>query len=198
MKSKLITICAVAHNEPSWNVPLFDSLLAQTDPDSWCCRVIHNGPAADESEFNNRCYWLKNDSRFQLECSPTDTGNWGTANRQRAIDECQTEYLVQTSVQDYWLPQAMGYITKTLTENKPDILVWNSVNHLVGPCRVLDADLKWSKLDWGNFAVKTEIAKQVPIKQKEYCADFLFVQDCMNKGLIKRAQKIDALLTIHN
>jgi len=199
-KKKLLTFIAPAHNEPDYDRAFVTSMLAQICQDFHAI-VFHNGPDKTFMSF-----WIQEQNvgwdevhgdHIQFKQSGIDSGNWGTSNRQIAITECTTEYIIQTSISDYWLPQAVEYILKGL-ETKPDILVWNSVNHLVGPCRVLDAQLAWSKLDWGNFAIKTEIAKQVPIRQTEYCADWLFVKDCIDRGLIKTAKKLDALLTIHN
>ena len=175
-----------------------DSILNQTNK-NWYAEIRHNGGSTQ--------YWkevmdrvpvdVAKESKLVWKQSSVDTGNWGTANRQQAIDECTTDYIIQTSVQDYWLPQAVQFILEGL-ESKPDILVWNSINHLVGKCQVLDAKLEWSKLDWGNFALKTSIAKQIPIRQTEYCADWLFVNDCIQKELIKTAKKLPYILTVHN
>jgi len=52
---------------------------------------------------------------------------------------------------------------------------------------------------WGNFRVKTEIAKKVGISRPtEFCADGIFVHDLMKSGLVKSIRKINKILTIHN
>lgn len=187
----LITIVATAHKEGKWHRPFIHSMKAQADQNFWA-EVIHNGPM-DET-------W-HTDGNIDVSDTPTNTGNWGTANRQQAIEECDTEYIIQTSVQDYWLPQATEVINNILKEKKPDILLWNSINHLVGPCQVLDSQLAWSKVDWGNFAIRTEIAKKVGIQHGDkYTADWLFIQDVLNSGLVGKDKiiKCTAILTIHN
>lgn len=187
---KTLTFVAVAHEEDKWHRPFIQSMKAQTNQSFWA-EVIHNGPMNET--------W-HTDGNIEVEDTPTNTGNWGTGNRQRAIDECDTDYIIQTSVQDYWLPQAVEYILKGL-EQDPDILIWNSVNHLVGPYQVMDSQLAWSKVDWGNFAIRTDIAKKVGIQHGDkYTADWLFIQDVLNSGLVDRNKilKMNALLTIHN
>lgn len=192
MNNPLITFVATAHNEPEYDRAFVTSMLAQTCQ-NFHATVFHNG------QNNDFCDYIRDlkVSNIEYNESEIDTGNWGTANRQTAIDECTTEYIIQTSVQDYWLPQAVEYILKGL-ESKPDMVIFNSINHLISPCNVLNAQLAWSKIDWGNFAIRTDIAKQIPIRQSEYCADWLFINDAIQKGLIKTAKKLDNILTIHN
>lgn len=192
MSNPLVTFVACAHNE-RYNRPFHHCMLNQTCKD-YKAIIWHNGPYY-EGGFPDGTWNVSNTIQFRQ--SPIDTGNYGCANRQQAIDECTTDYIIQTSVQDVWMYQAVEFILKGL-QDAPDILIWNSVNHLVGPCKVLDAQLAWSKLDWGNFAIRTDIAKQIPIRQTEYCADWLFVNDCIQKGLIKTAKKLNNILTIHN
>ncbi len=200
---KTVTFVATAHNEFPSNRVFIDSILNQTQKVSeggWKAVVWHNGDwgHADHHTWNFKCDGFTHQPEYK--CSETDEGNWGTKNRQEAINECDTDYIIQTSVQDYWLPQAVEYILKGL-ETSPDILVWNSINHLVGPCQVLDAQLAWSKLDWGNFAIRTDIARKVGINHGDkYTADWLFMQDALNSGLVDKSKilKINAVLTIHN
>lgn len=191
----LVTFVAVAYMEPRHNRPFIDSMLNQIDG-NWQAIVYHNGPN-DKLREHIAGY---NDSRLIYMESETNEGNWGTGNRQRAIDICDTSYIVQSSIQDYWLPQAVEYINETIQNNDPQIIVWNSINHLVGPCVKLDGQLAWSKCDWGQFALKTWIARKVGIKRGDvYCGDWAFVEDVLKSGYIsKQPIKLPKILTIHN
>lgn len=193
---KTLTIIATSHNEVVYNRAFVDSMEMQTDKSkNWKAIVWNNGESEEMwngvAEYSNRIIYKE---------SEKDSEKWGTENRQQAINECDTDYIIQTSIQDYWLHQAMEYILKGL-EKGPDILIWNSINHLISPCQILDAQVAWSKLDWGNFAIRTDIAKKIGIKHGEqYCADYLFIKDCLDSGLVdtKKILKINAILTIHN
>lgn len=194
--NNMLSIIATAHNEIPANRVFIDSMIMQTNKE-FKATVFHNGISYSMVNYMmERCEGCDN---IYYRHSNTDSANWGTANRQQAIDECDTEYIIQTSVQDYWLPQAVEYILKAL-ENKPSIVVWNSINHLVGPCQVLDSKLEWSKIDWGNFAIRTDIARKMRIQQDQYCADWLFIKECLDRKLIdtKKIIKINGILTIHN
>ncbi len=154
--------------------------------------VINNGP---NSEMNEYVSGLRN---IRYEESKIDTGNWGTDNRNWCISACQTPYIIQTSIQDYFLPDAVKFINQMLVQS-PDAAIWNSINHLIGSCQMLDCELKWSKVDWGNVAIKTSIAQQIGIKHgDQYCADWLFFNDCIQAGLLKKVIKSSGILTIHN
>ncbi len=192
----LVTIVGPAHNEAKWNMPFIDSMRAQTN-DRWKAVVFHNGYNATLRDMIG----FIGDERLTYNDSHVDSGNWGTANRQTTINECTTDYIIQSSIGDYWLPQAVESINKILEKDKPDILIWNSINHVVGPCLMLDAKLAWSKLDWGNFAIRTDIAKAVGINHgDQYCADWLFINDVLNSGYVNtdKILKLNAILTIHN
>lgn len=195
MQSNTLSIIATAHKEKKANRVFLQSMDMQTCQKGWNAYVWQNGMRGDllDSVCDTESVQYKN--------SDTDTGNWGTANRQRAIDECVTDYIIQTSIQDYWLPQSIEYILKAIERHSPDLIIWDSINHLVGPCKVLESALEWSKIDWGNFAIRTDIAKAVGINHgDQYCADWLFIQDVLNSGLVdeKKILKIPYILTIHN
>lgn len=201
MQSNILTIIAPAYQEKSYNMVFIDSMLNQTRQGGWKAVCIHNGPADNDSGFAYRCKELLDDKRLRFKSSLENTGKYGCNNRQWCIDTCSTEYILQTSVQDYWLPQAMEYIIGTLEKNRPDILIWNSINHLVGPCQVLNSELEWSKVDWGNFCIRTDIAKKVGINHGDaYCADWGFIVDVLQSGLVdkNKIMKLPYILTIHN
>lgn len=191
----MITYIATAYNEVRHNRPFIESILNQTDSE-WEAVIYHNGPNPEMREYIEG---YKDDRLVYME-SDVNSGNWGTKNRQHGIDLCDSDYIIQTSVQDYWLPQANEYINKCInSNNRPEIVYWNSINHVVGPCLVLDGQLAWSKCDWGQFALKTWIAKKVGIQRGDvYCGDWAFMEDVLKSGYIKNTVKINGVLTCHN
>ena len=186
------------------------SMLCQKN-ENWKAIIYNNGPnpwlrqAISEAERPKTRYvpWLKtvietvNDPRFIYRESPENRGGWGCYNRQDALDNMvDTEYVVQTSIQDYWLPNAVENI---LAHNGKDFIYWDSINHLASYDKVLHAIPRMAYIDWGNFAVKTSIAKAVGIQHPEaFNADWFFVKDCIASGLIKQPVKLNKILTIHN
>lgn len=188
----MVTFIAPAFNERIESYIFIGAMLCQQDT-NWKAIIYHNGP--------NK--WLRYfvdsfaDKRLTYRESPVNSGAWGTFNRIDAINNwVDTEYVVQTSIQDYWFPNAV----KCIGEHQDmDFIYWNSINHLTGYERLLDCEPIINRIDWGNFAIKTEIARKVGInKPEEFTADGLFVTDCVNSGLIHRQLKLNQILTIHN
>lgn len=187
----MITFVATMFNEMDFAKMFISALLCQTNP-NWKCIIYHNGPNYNLSELN---FLL--DSRFEILQSETNTGMWGTLNRQEAIsNRVNTNYIIQTSIQDYWMPNAVEEILK---HSGVDFIYWNSINHLFTYSNILNCEPIPGFIDWGNFAIKTPIAKVVGIKRpREFTADGLFVKDCLSSGLINSKIKIPQILTIHN
>jgi hypothetical protein len=188
----MVTFVAPAFNEQFCCYNFIAAMLCQKNPD-WKAIMYHNGPNS----------WLKcfissfGDPRLVYKESETNTGAWGAYNRIDALNNIvDTEFVVQTSIQDYWLPNTVDVI---MQHSENDFIYWNSINHLAGYEKVLESRPEIDWIDWGNFAVKTEIARQVGIKHPtEFTADGLFVTDLMNSGLITKIVKAEQILTIHN
>ena len=188
----MVTFIAPAFNETFDTYIFIGAMLCQKNPD-WKAIIYHNGP--------NK--WLKYfvhsfaDQRLIYKESETNTGAWGTYNRIDAVmNMVDTEYVVQTSIQDYWMPNTVDCIA---AQAGHDFIYWNSINHLAGYENILDCQPIIDHIDWGNFAIKTSIARQVGINHPaEFTADGLFVTDCMNSGLVTSKIKLERVLTIHN
>lgn len=184
---------APAYNEQPWQIPFIDSMIAQRDT-GWDAVVFHNGP----SDTMRTRIAVIGDSRLQYEESSSDSGQWGTMNRATAIRYiAENGYIVQTSVQDYWLPHAVQMIRQQMA-TQPSIITWDSINHLTGP-GVLQCELAWSKVDWGNFALRVDIAKELGIQRPtEFCSDWYTIQEGLNRGYFTDRIHIPFVLTIHN
>jgi len=190
--SKSLTICSTAHYESIHDRIFIDSMLNQTNQ-NFKAIILHNGPN-DEM----RQYVEGKAANIIYHESKVDSGMYGCKNRQWAIDHCDTDYILQTSIQDYYLPEAIEYIQKML-DQEPDCALFNAINHIVAPCQILDCQLAWSKIDWGMAVVRTSIAKKIGIKHGgDYTADWQFFKGCMDVGLFKKILKSSGILTIHN
>jgi len=185
-----ITFIACAHNEEFYNSPFIDSMLAQTNP-NWKAIIYNNGPITDTM-------YTVDDPRISYERSPIDTGNWGTANRASAIKYLvDTEYVVNTSIQDYYLPCTVQLIADAITAGA-DMIHWQAISHLFN-YNVISGEIAFGHLDWGQWTIKTEYIKQTGIVSGEqFCSDFYTIQEIIRKGLIKKSYKVDKILTIHN
>lgn len=200
----MITFVAPAFNEPVERRPLIDSLIAQSNP-TWKLIVYHNGP---NSEYRA---WVDsyNDSRIEYRESQTNTGAWGCYNRQHALETLEPGknleglYIVQTSIQDTYREDAVEWMHKILRDTNtttriPDIILWDSINHLTGPDPLI-SEMAPGKIDWGNAAVRTSLAKLAGINfPEEFMADWLFFKTIMDIEPMWSMVKINEILTKHN
>lgn len=189
----MITFVATAHNEARHDSPFVDSMLNQKNK-NWKAIVFHNGPNPTMKE------WVEsyNDNRLQYVESTHNSGNWGTFNREQAlIHLVNTPYIINTSIQDYYLPCAVGDIIETLNGDV-DFISWQAINHLYR-YQVINGELANGHIDWGQFCVKTSILKQTGIVGKDkFNGDWLTIHALLNSRLLKKVKKLDKIITIHN
>lgn len=185
----MITFIAPTYNEKIEPYLFISSLLIQKNS-NWKAIIYSNG-------INKHCASVVkhfNDSRISYIESETNTGFWGCYNRIDALNNhVNTDFVCQTSIQDYFTPNAVDEILNHIDN---DLIYWDSIhNHFNWD--ILKSELKPNRIDWGNFAIKTEIAKKVGINQPEYSgADFIFVNDCL--PLVTKIVKLNKILTSHN
>jgi len=189
----MVTVIATAFNEPRHNSPFVESMLSQKDT-KWNALIYHNGPNQEMKE------WIESykDHRLSYKESQINTGQWGTVNRHDAVKNIiKTSYCINSSIQDYYLPNAIQEINNVL-ESKPDLVHWQAINHLFR-YSVLNGEIAWGHIDWGQFCVKTEYIKNTGIvKADNFSGDWHTLQAIIQKGYIRKINKIDKILCIHN
>jgi DNA-binding transcriptional ArsR family regulator len=189
----MITFIATAHNESRHDSPFVDSMLNQKSKE-WKAIIFHNGPNPKMKE------WIESYNNPQLEYyeSAHDTGNWGTFNREQAVMHLvDTSYVINTSIQDYYLPCAVGDITEIIKEDV-DFLSWPAINHLYRYYPI-NGELANGHIDWGQFCVKTSIIKSTGIVGKDkFNGDWLTIHAILHSRLLKKVKKLDKIITIHN
>jgi len=190
----MITFVLLAHyeKEPCYKVSL-GSLMCQTNP-NWEAIVIHNGL---NPELRDAIGVEFPDDRIKYKERIEPDVTRGVINRLWAINELVgSKYIVQSSVQDYFFPSLVQDILHSF-RGDPGFIYWNSINHLWLANDKLDARPEIRKIDWGNFCIKTKVAKQVGIKElMKDEADGIFVEEVMKTGVV--TCKIHSILTVHN
>lgn len=187
----MLTFIATAHKETIEAHLFISSLILQTDPE-WKCIIVCDG----FNEYVENVVGLYKDSRIELFRTETPTGFWGHYNRIYALNKLvDTEFVIQTSIQDYYIPTAVKEICNASTN--ADFVYFNSLhNHF--SYNELNTELKVCKIDWGNFAIRTSIARQVGIHHPESnTCDGQFVEKCAQVPNL-RINKINKILTVHN
>jgi hypothetical protein len=185
----MITFIATAYKETTESIIFINSLLLQTNSD-WKL-VIY----CDEyNEYINNYVKYLNDSRIKIMVNDQSKGYWGHYNRIEALNHVDTEFVLQTSIQDYYIPTT---VQEVFNYRFYDFIYFNLIHNKFN-YNVLNTELVRCKIDWGSFIVKTKIAKEVGIKypQSPHC-DGIYVEDLIKYNNIKII-KINKILTVHN
>jgi hypothetical protein len=186
----MITFIAASYKETNDAYMFISSLLLQTN-NNWRCIIYNDG----KNDFIRKVVSDFNDERITYYESETPRGFWGHYSRKDALNLVETEFLIQTSIQDYYIPTTVEDILKV--SNNSDIILFNCVhnhfNYSVLPCTP-----QVGRVDWGSHAIRSDIAKKVGIRLPESpTSDGHFVVDCMLYPGI-RYHKIEKILTVHN
>jgi hypothetical protein len=186
----MITFIATAYKETIDSYQFISSLMLQKNP-NWKC-IIH---CDEKNEYIEECVNFFKTDKIKLVYNDSSTGYWGHYNRKNSLDLVKTEFVIQTSIQDYYTPNTVDELLLALTDC--DMVMYNCVhNHL--RYDVLDTISKICKIDWGSFVLRTEIAKKVGINQPEHkWCDGIFVEECTKYPNIK-IKKLNKILTVHN
>lgn len=188
--SNMITFIATSYKE-TYDAYMFISSLKLQTNNNWRCIIFNDGP----NEFIKKVVDEFNDDRITYYESDVPMGSWGHYSRQTALNYVDTEFLIQTSIQDYYIPTTVEDILNVSISN--DLILFNCLhNHF--NYGILNSLPKINRVDWGCHAIRTSVAKNVGIQQPESSVcDGIFVENCLKyPGL--RYHKIEKILTTHN
>lgn len=186
----IVTFIVISYKE-KWDPYMFIGMLKCMKNPNWKAIIWHDGPNEElknivESFADDRILYMENEE---------NTGSWGCFNRIAALDIVDTEFVIQTTIQEYYLPILVDDI---LANSHNDLIYWPCIHHSFA-YNILNAEPVRGRMDWGNFALKTHIAKKVGINYPTaYMADGLFIEDVMKSGFIRKQVKLPKILNIKN
>jgi len=185
----LVTFIVITYQE-EWEPYMFIGMLKSLKSPDWKAIIWHDGP----NQRTRKIVESFNDGRISY-IESENRGAWGCYNRIEALNMVESEYVIQTTIQEYYSPLTLDIIRKN---SEHDFIYWPCPHHHY-EYALLDTKPEILKIDWSNFAVRTEIAKKVGIKNpSSYTADGEFVEDVFNSGLVNSAIKLGQILNIKN
>ena len=188
--SPIVTFIIICYGERNEFHVSLGSLLCQKNP-RWAALVMHDGP----SEETRKIVEGFNDPRITYYEAEKNEGSWGAYNRIRGLGMVDTEYVIQTTAQEYYLPITVDEIEK----NKNYDLIYWPFTHYNGDYNVINPAPVRRRMDWSNFALKTHIARKVGINHPtDYMCDGLFIEEVMQSGLVRKQIVIQKLLSTKN
>ena len=185
-----ITFVTTAYKETYDPYMFVSSLLLQKNS-NWKCIIYCDEANQQVVDAVN----LFKDDRFKVVANETATKYWGHYNRKRALHELvDSEFVIQTSIQDYYTPNAVEEI---LGHSTFDFIYFDMIhNHF--NYEVLDTIPERNHIDWGSFAVRTSVAKRIDIVDLQACnCDGIFAERCFLDPDV-RSIKLEKILAVHN
>jgi len=117
----MITFLVTAYKESIDVYQFVSCLILQKNP-NWRC-IIH---CDERNDYIKTSVDFFNDGRIRLIFNESPTKYWGHFNRQKTLNEVNTDYVIQTSIQDYYTPNTVDVL---LTELKNcDMVLFNCIH----------------------------------------------------------------------
>jgi hypothetical protein len=186
----IVTFVVISYKE-EWDPYMFIGMLKCLKNPRWKAIIWHDGPNEQLEKIVNQFA----DERITYIQNEENQGSWGAHNRAKALEMVDTDFVIQTTIQEYYLPTIIDEIE---ANSLNDLIYWPCIHHSFN-YGVVNAEPVRGQMDWSNFALKTHIARKVGINYPtSYIADGLFIEDVMKSGLVKKKVKLNKILNIKN
>ena len=205
--NKDITIVCVAYKRHTQIPVLIHSILCQS-LHNWKLHIIHDGYDQEMDDLL-RPYQEKY-PEISCEFTPLRHNDYGHSLREIGIKKADTEYLMITNDDNYYVPEFLKLMFREITTNQLDILLCDMVHSHLKTGEGLnsyDPDQygflstfpKKFRVDIGCFIVRTELAKKVGFRDKSFIGDGTFVEDIIEAaGDSIKIGKLNKVLFVHN
>lgn len=189
---------AVTYGHSLEQLEVFTSSLLLQTVSNWKCLIIHDGK--DESWFKTKAnldaVLETYPDKFQLIGTETRFNDWGQTLRLIGTGLMNSDYLQWTNCDNYYLPRCVE--RWNLVMNAGVDLGLAPILHSHYQDKVFIPQPMINGVDFINFIVKTELARQVPLKSGEYAADGIFVQDLQKFKPDLRIGRVEQIVAVHN
>jgi glycosyltransferase involved in cell wall biosynthesis len=204
--AKELTVICVAYKRYR-NLPvLIHSFLAQT-LQNFKLIVIHDGPD-DEMAALLAPYRVQYPDVFDYCFTPERHNDYGHTLRDIGIQIADTEYLLITNDDNYYVPKFLEYMFMPIHQQpdaSPDIVFCDMVHshHNPGVRRQLpynhfETRPERNFIDMGCFIARTALARQVGFRDKGFAGDATYFEDLVVAAQQPRITKIPMALFVHN
>lgn len=206
-EDKDLTIICVAYRRYAQLPVLIHAILCQTLR-NWRLHIIHDGPD-QEMEALLRPYGERH-PEISYEFTDRRYEDYGHSLRQIGIDNADTEYLLITNDDNYYVPVFLEFMFNEIREHDLDLILCDMVHsdlsvdegglkYARGEYSCFRTHPKKGRVDIGCFIVRTEIAKRVGFRDKSFFGDGTFVEDMLAEfGGGLRIGKLNKVLFVHN
>jgi glycosyltransferase involved in cell wall biosynthesis len=144
--------------------------------------------------------------RFDFSFTESRRNDFGHSLRAMAIDQCDSEFILLTNDDNYYVPSFLERMFNKIGSEDLDLVLCDMVHSHERPGGRLQDNYtafftKPQKydVDIGCFIVKSDLAKVVGFRDKTSAGDGTFVNDIMkNGGRTVKWGKVNKILFVHN
>lgn len=208
-KQPLLEIIAVTYDHGFKLKCFIDSIRSQTDP-NWCLHIIHDGAGEFFDDLKEDLYnnGYLNDSRIILSATAVRSNNWGHSLREYGLQNriSNSPYVTITNCDNYYVPIWVSEINHIVKQSKDlglEFIYWDCAHshkcvYFDRDCGygLLNSKLKFSQIDMGCVAVKSDIATKVGFPFVDHSSDWDFFEACLKHISPDKIQKIPKILFV--
>lgn len=181
------------YNRPKQLVGTIYSIINQTDP-NWTIHVVADGEFEGLDEVKKHFEDYDN-IRFSVIDGPH--GDWGQTARNYGLQNCNQLWNVMTGDDNYYVPTFVQEFRQFMLDDKYNFIYCNMIhNWNRNQYKPIDSEIQIGRIDIGNFATRTQLARMFEIPKTE-TGDGTFAV-LYNKRHRNSALKINKFLYVHN
>lgn len=172
---------------------MLHSLVSQYDSD-WSANVI-----IDDIENDMMIDIIKdiNNERIRYTFTGHRYNDWGHTPREMGKQLSDSQYVIMTGDDNYYVPTTVSEIKKAAAENNtPGLIYWDMIHSHLN-YKLLECKLLFGQIDMGAFATRRDIAQKIKLNNT-YTADGWFIHDLNTIFPNEDKIKIDKVLFVHN
>jgi hypothetical protein len=176
-------------------------LILQTS-DKWQAILINDGP---DSEAKALVEKYTKDFPIQFIETEIRYNDWGHTLRDLGLGMTQTKWINWNNGDNYLTPRFVEWLVERGNEKDLDFVYCDILHSYFNVnfdgkigYNVLKSFPAISKIDIANFIIRTDIAKNVGFKHRDFAADGLFIKDLFSMYPNLRTEKVESCLVVHN
>jgi glycosyltransferase involved in cell wall biosynthesis len=189
------------HKRVDLLITIISSIVAQTNP-NWRIHVVADCPPEEIKERYLDILAFFDEHKDKIKFSITDVryNDWGHTPRNIGLKAATEEWVVMTGEDNYYVPTFVENFLSAVKDNdKVHFVYCNMVHNWVNDDYIpVKCEIKFGKIDIGNFMVRTYNGRKLELKTELNQADYWFIEEYFSRFPEGEIKYIDKILYVHN
>jgi glycosyltransferase involved in cell wall biosynthesis len=187
------------YNRTDHLMTIISSIVAQTNP-NWRIHVVVDGPTDEiKIKVNNiSVYYQDLLDKIKFTFLEERFNDWGHTPRNYGLSQATEEWVIMTGEDNYYVPT---FVENFLSVVRDDVnfVFCNMVHNWVKDEYIpMQCQIEFGKIDVGNFMSRTYNSQKLRLRTDVPEADWLFIDEYLNRFTEGKIIKIDKVLYVHN